>query len=229
MARERPPEAHDVLLIPKLRPRSTAAEDTAEPTGILKMAVTQDGNYEGSELLNVRDSGGRKVYDIARPGPNHGPAFAVLPIRPEPGTQADTCYLINTENLFLPNPWTARDWDAPPLEGDIHSDLPPDSQPAATTPASDDGSSPWPAEGFELLVAGPRGKVFLVRCDGSSGSIQEIDVSRETDIWSQLREGLIVGTVQYAAEQRVVPMVNVTSLDASRGQTTKTADQGGKS
>jgi len=209
MAQQRPPEAHDLLIIPKLRPENAGAADT--PSGLLRLSVKQDGHFEESTPLSVQDKGGRKAYNIARPGQGYGPAFAVLPIRPEPGTQSDTCYLINTENMFLPNPWTAADWDVLPPEG---------VEGAAATqggePPADPDAARWRPDGFDLLVAGPRGKVFRVQCDGSLGTVTPIDLKHETDIWSQLREGLIVGTTK-TSHGEVLPIVNVTGLDTKEG------------
>lgn len=217
MSTERPPEAHDVLLIPRLLPVQLAGQPKPG-SGMLKMSVKESGDYEASIPLSVEDAGGRKAYSVARPSDDYGPAFAVLPIRPEPGTQSDTCYLINTENLFLPNPWTATDWDALPPEGEQEN-----PGPAAAQNQPDPES--WREDGFDLLVAGPRGRVFRVRCDGHRGQVEEIALAQESELWAQLREGLIVGTAKH--DNEILPIVNVTSLNNKRrGNTAKT---GGRS
>jgi hypothetical protein len=203
MSTERPPEAHDVLLIPRLLPLNT---ESGPGSGMLKMSVQENGEYAASTPLGVEDAGGRKAYSVARPSDDYGPAFAVLPIRPEPGTQSDTCYLINTENLFLPNPWTASDWDALPPEGELQN--PPQ------TAARNDAPTEWREDGFDLLVAGPRGKVFRVQWNGQTGGIEQIAVAQESELWAQLREGLIVGTAKHQDE--ILPIVNVTSLNNKR-------------
>lgn len=206
-----PPEAHDVLLIPRLCP---AEEKT--PDGRAKMLVMQvreDGGYNQSHWMEGTEPGARKVYNIARPseaGDAHprGPGFAILPIRPDPGSQYNTCFLINTENLFLPNPWTAADWDA----------LDP-AQEAATPTKEPQSNARWRKEGFDMLVAAPGGRVFHVRggerhAGGSAGaSVEEIDLHDEPEIWAQLREGVVVGTVWCVKLGRVLPIVNATALD----------------
>jgi hypothetical protein len=171
-----------------------------------KMAVQPDGLFDKSVPVDVTDPGGRKVYAIARPGDNYGPGFAVLPIRPDPGSQSDTCFLINTENLFIPNPWTGADWDAFDVAGAPGPDQVQPPSEASVNPS-------WPEEAIPFLVAGPHGKVFLV--DLQKRSVEEVPSLRtETPVWSQLREGLIVGTTTYRNE--VMPIFNLTSVNAAR-------------
>jgi hypothetical protein len=172
------------------------------PTQMLRMAIEPDGSYAKSEWLDVRDSGARKLYNIARPsadaGEPRGPAFAVLPIRPDPASQFGTCFLMNTENLVLGNPWTAADWDA--FEADGFAPPPPLA------------AGGWPDGDFELLVAAAQGKVFHVRRAEGHTAVSEVDLHTEPEIWAQLREGVVVGTVKYEEIGRILPIVNVTSL-----------------
>jgi hypothetical protein len=206
----RPPEAHDVLVIPRLLP--TAIEKAHGPKGMLKMPVQQDGQYDQSQIVDATDEGARKVYGIARPGaPDkdiYGPAFAILPIRPDPGSQSDTCFLINTENLFLPNPWTAADWDAFDIAGS--------AGPGAPSPSRDIPEDPaWSPTMPPFLVAGPGGNVYFV--DVAAGRITAVpDLRLQTSIWTQLREGLVVGTVLY--QGRVTALFNIASLNLARAQ-----------
>jgi len=210
--RPAPPEAHDLLLIPRLVP-STQDLPSGAPK-MLRMALQDDGSYSESEWLDFDALGARKVYNIARPAPpgepQRGPGFAVLPIRPDPGSQYETCYLINTENLVMPNPWTAADWDS---FDDGQGGAP------SRAPAADPGPvAEETPDGFELLVAGPNGKVFHVECDEDgnvSGTAVSLDV--EPEIWGQLREGVVVGTAYYAKDERILPLVNVTSLKVKKG------------
>jgi hypothetical protein len=206
------PEAHDVLLIPPLVPESERL-----PSGqskMLRMPILADGGYGPSEWLDFKERGARKVYNIARPAvadePQRGPGFSVLPIRPDPGSQYETCFLINTENLVLPNPWSAADWDSfDDGEGGTPARAPSVDPEAAAeaTPAA-----------FELLVAGPGGKVFHVTCpDGVNVTGSPVSLELEPEIWGQLREGVVAGTVRYAKVDRVVPIVNVTSLKVGKG------------
>jgi hypothetical protein len=213
--RERPPEAHDVLLIPRLFPPSEKTPDGRAK--MLIMEVKEDGGYKESKWLEGTAPGARKVYNIARPvdaseSPQRGPGFAILPIRPDPGSQFNTCFLINTENLFLPNPWTAANWDAFDPATQIET--------SATKPSEELPPDPdWRQDGFELLIAGPQGKVFHVEggTQKGGGTVQEIDLHEEPEIWAQLREGVIVGTVWCAKLNRVVPIVNATAVDVRKG------------
>jgi hypothetical protein len=213
--REPPPEAHDVLLIPKLVQPGEKLPDGRSK--MLQMSVKEDGSYDASRWLEPQDKGARKVYNVARQAsaadPPRGPGFAILPIRPDPGSQYNTCYLINTENLFMPNPWTAADWDAFDLDDD-------DGEPTDATSAAVAANPDWRESGFEILVAGARGQVFHVKADGKPNgvaSINEVALEAEPEIWGQLREGVIVGTVFYEKEQRVLPLVNAVSLNVPKG------------
>jgi len=46
--------------------------------------------------------------------------------------------------------------------------------------------------------------------------VQEIDLREEPEVWAQLREGVIVGTVWCAKLNRVVPIVNATAVDVKK-------------
>jgi hypothetical protein len=209
-----PPEAHDLLLIPPLVPENERLANGAPK--MLRMAIQADGSYGPSEWLDFDQLGARKVYNIARPtlsDPDptpRGPGFAVLPIRPDPGSQYETCYLINTENLQMPSPWSAADWDA---VDDNRGNAPSRAPATASNPAA--GPAP---SAFEVLLAGPGGKVFHVQCDeGGNVTGTPVDLGVEPEIWAQLREGVVVGSVRYAKNDRIMPIVNVTSVKVKKG------------
>jgi hypothetical protein len=208
-----PPEAHDLLLIPPLVPESERLANGAPK--MLRMAIQADGSYGPSEWLDFDQLGARKVYNIARPtlsDPDptpRGPGFAVLPIRPDPGSQYETCYLINTENLQMPSPWSAADWDA------VDDNLGAPSRARVTAPNS--AARPR-SSAFEVLLAGPAGKVFHVQCDdGGNVTGTPVDLGVEPEIWAQLREGVVVGSVRYAKNDQIMPIVNVTSVKVTKG------------
>jgi hypothetical protein len=76
-------------------------------------------------------------------------------------------------------------------------------------------------DAFEILLAGPMGRVYYVYKDkNAQPQVVEVqDLSRETEIWYQLRNGLVAGTAPYEGEGgRVMPLVNVTSLMTSGGK-----------
>ena len=108
----------------------------------------------------------------------------------------------------MPNPWTAADWDAFDVAGS--------AGPGAPDPSTDVPADPaWSQKTPPFLVAGPGGRVYLV--DVEANRIAEVpDLRLQTSIWTQLREGLIVGTVVY--EGVVVPLFNITSLNLARAQ-----------
>lgn len=118
---------------------------------------------------------------------------------------------MNAENLNYNNLWTEALWSAPQSEED------------ATEP-------PVHPNEFEVLLAGPRGKVLranVERLDAWSpnkpleirdqsgarlATLELLDLKHETEIWNQLRNGTVAGRALIQGEQRVVPLVNVTSL-----------------
>ena len=224
---------HDVLVIGPTKPD----ELTRVPVVKAEGSIDQWGNPEpaGSyrdppEIWDAYDYGFRRTMSIAKPQdwcpPSdvpRGPAFGTLPVKREPASTACVaCYLIDARNFTHHNAWTAEEWN------DIGSD---DLLPASS--ADDDT--------LEVLVAGPRGKVFyldvtlangatnlwdagdteaFVSSDrGSRGSITCVDLRYEGEIWNQLRNGLVAGSVMTQSVKRpgrdsrtAVPIVNMTSL-----------------
>lgn len=177
------------------------------------------------EKWDLLDHGERRVLNVATPAPDaanadaRGPAFALLPVKPDPGSASfPTCYLINVDQLQNPNLWTVEEWNDGP------------DGPNFPTP-------PHP-NGFEVLIAGPRGKVFrllitdLDRWKNETqpftyGEVEDVSLKHEPEIWQQLRNGCIAGRVQLnelshelkqkgSAKPRVVPLVNITALDPQK-------------
>jgi hypothetical protein len=124
-------------------------------------------------------------------GPRRGPIFATLPITPEPGAASTiTCYVINAQNLRYENPYIVEEW---------------------TSAGAGERSLEMP-DGFTLLVAGPKGEIYLFSVDASGPRVRALsdaELKVETDIWQSLRNGMVVGRVLYG--DSVVPLVNVTS------------------
>ncbi|HWO07997.1 MAG TPA: hypothetical protein VNN80_00915 [Polyangiaceae bacterium] len=210
---------HDLLII--------------NPDGVLhRLQVEKRENHpnEGRYLsapavAHYREPGHRKVFNIAHAHAftdarlelvedapavvgDHGPAFAMLPVKPEPASSNWACYLINAQRLAYKNPWTQAAWNDEPDSTEAGNG----GAQRAEAPASSD---------FELLVAGPAGNVVLVRSLGSSHSVTPVDLSQEQDIWSLLRNGCVVGTAEYYnhpdGAPKVVPLVNAACMVAPRG------------
>jgi len=194
-----------------------------------------EGRYVSApEAAHYREPGHRKVFNIAHAHPysenstgaaataavravtssaqssivpqDRGPAFAMLPVKPEPASSNWACYLINAQRLAYKNPWTTVAWN---------------DEPEPTAKAEDgNGTGVAPASGFELLVAGPAGDVYYVNSSGSTPAITPIDLDQEQDIWSQLRNGCVVGTAEYYNHRngpKVIPLVNAACLAAPKG------------
>jgi hypothetical protein len=243
---EAPAEHHDVLVVPPsgvYEPtefvRFPVVKTSQVNQGQLDESKSKKGTYvDPPEVLDPYDYSQRRVMAISRPqdaGPEQhrdvprGVAFGTLPVKAEPAaTACGTCYLINTQNLTFRNAWTAEEWNT--IRG--VPDLP-------AAPSADDDS-------FEVLLAGPRGKVFHLvvnlgeqpqggewkdfwepkgqpkdlGTDPRLGSIECIDLRHETEIWNQLRNGLVAGRVLFqkrvdqpvAGRANPVPLVNITSL-----------------
>lgn len=229
-----PSPFHDVLVI---GPRD--AQDSGEfyRLPVVKVPKPRPGGPERQgayldppERLDLYDYSARRTLAFARPqdwvatpdhtlGDRRGPAFGTLPVKREPAATAClTCYLVDAQNFTHVNAWTAEEW----------SDLGTDDLPAAAT--ADDVD-------FEIFVAGPRGQVFhlhvvLEGADGSSkwqpggapvtlpngaGSLECLDLRHEMEIWNQLRNGVVAGSVDGARKKRrsdgtTIPLVNITSL-----------------
>lgn len=182
------------------------------------------------EKLDMYDYAQRRVLsngypqdwgDLAKTD-KRGPAFATIPVKPEPGaTACGACYLINAENLSFRNAWTQEEWNslgAPDL-------------PAA--PSADDPT-------LDVLLAGPQGMVFeihltldewrpghsqaITRNGVKCGEVRCLDLRYETELWQQLRNGLVVGRVQLNRNEQVMALVNVTSISVEDEQPDEAAE-----
>ncbi|MFZ5894977.1 MAG: hypothetical protein ACOY0T_28210 [Myxococcota bacterium] len=214
--------------------KNPAASPTEPPSGgQLEPPGNPDevpGNYvDKPEKLDLFDYAERRTMAIARPQDwgarvdrTRGPAFGTLPVKREPAaTHCFACYLVDAQNLSFRNAWTAEEWN------EIGAD---DLEPH---PSADD-------EKLELLLAGPRGKVFYVKLDleragqdlwpcgrgtlleNGSGYIESLNLRFEVEIWNQLRNGVVAGRVMSQRKAALdgklpedvdyVPLVNVTSL-----------------
>lgn len=231
-------ELHDILLIPPAPkndiPATTPEEFYRFPVVKVTDGALRKGTYPHvPEVWDRQDVGQRKVYGIAHPdqvrsdgipADARGPAFAIMPIKPEPGSSSCAfCYLINAQQILSPNAWTAEEWDAPGAR---------DLEAEANATRTD----------AEALLALPRGvvlrlrvtdldaldtfpsspKVATVTADGVTYELQPVALKNETEIWSELRNGCIAGRVFHRQRGRVIPLLNVTSLmrtEPARGGT----------
>jgi hypothetical protein len=191
-----PDDNHDVVIVPRRG-------------GVQRFPVNRaTGVYDKLPQEYPRgDIGGRKARAVIDPSRKFGPAFAVAPTRPEPAAQNGTCVLVNQHNVRVRNPWTtARLNNEPAADGAEKDPF------NVALPSSDQ------SDAFEVLLAGPAGKVYLARktAGAVAPTIEELpDVGVEGEIWYQLRSGFIAGSVHCFHEGKVIPMVNVTSLSLS--------------
>lgn len=149
----------------------------------------------------------RHIHNLANPAVTEeeprprGPVFATLPVTAEPSAASIvTCYVINPNNLIYRNAYTAEEWFSPGAE----------ERPGPTIP-----------DDFDLIVAGPRGRIYHleVRDGGETATCKQLshdELKVETEVWDQLRNGTVVGRVLFREE--IVPLVNVTSVQPERKQ-----------
>lgn len=197
-SREQLERVHDAFLIP-------------ENGRIYKFEAAKSAG-SGSELgsfsappveLGPNEEGYRRVRNAAQLGEvdkPRGPALSVLPRKPDPATSQICCYLVNGKNIRASNVWTVPAWNSEPTSDDrglLH-------------PASE------PSPALEILVAGGAPEVYKVRIESSgqglSVSAAAVDLGREGELYGQLRDGLVAGTVWYEAESKVLPVVNTCAL-----------------
>jgi hypothetical protein len=221
-------DLHDILLIPPA-PKNDAPATTPEEFYRFAVVKVTDGALRrgtyphAPEVWNRNDVGQRKVYGIAHPeqvqsygtsSDARGPAFAVMPIKPEPGSSSCAfCYLINAQQVLSPNAWTAEEWNAPGG---------PDFDAEANANRTE----------VEVLLALPRGIVLRLRvtdlhrldtfparatvatatADGVTYELEPVALKNESEIWGELRNGCIAGRVFHRQRDRVIPLLNVTAL-----------------
>jgi hypothetical protein len=187
-------DTHDVVIVPRRG-------------GVQRFRVDREkGVYtEPPQEFARSETGGRKARAVIKPSKEFGPALAIAPTRPEPAAQNGTCVLINQHNVRIRNPWTTARLNNEPAS----------SQAAAPDPFQQPLPDRDQRDEFDVLLAGPAGKVYLVRkAAGAAPTITELgNVGVEGEIWYQLRSGFIAGSVHCFQEDKVIPMVNVTSLE----------------
>jgi hypothetical protein len=176
---------------------------------LYKFKVEKTGDEHGAYLeppvaTPPTERGARKVYNIADPcgpgedvsteNPQRGPALSTLPVTADPSASSFlTCYLLNVKNLTYRTPWTMEEWnDSPNSKDEAYEDIP--------TPSS-----------FSLVVGAPDGSAFLIRKDGSEFKVEEVPLQYESEVWNQLRNGCVAGSVRLT-NGNIVPLVNVASL-----------------
>jgi len=151
--------------------------------------------------VDFKDLAYRRVMRIANPGAR-GPAFAVLPNKPDPSTSQISCYLINSENIRASNPWTKEAWNAEP-----DPDTTPLQEPIR--PAADGR--------LDFLVAGSSGNVFRIQFndDDVPGTpvVDVLPLGDETEVYIQLRNGLVSGSAHCFSAGSVLPLVNIAAIE----------------
>jgi hypothetical protein len=171
---------------------------------LYKFPVDPNGGYtKPPETPAYSDPNLRHIHNVANPGRTEepplprGPVFATLPITDEPTAASFiTCYVINPKNLIYRNAYTAEEWFSPGAK----------EAPGPTIP-----------DDFDLIVAGPKGRIYLMQVTGNGTKstcrqLQRQELKHEMDLWEQLRNGTVVGRVLFG--EKVVPMVNVTSVQS---------------
>ena len=192
-------EDHDLLVIPKLGElqRVLVAKrpwEDGRPQG-------PGGTYVGLEPVSApEEPGNRKALSVARPEGDRlsGPAFAAMPVKPEPASSFYTCFLVNGDNVRFQNDWTAAEWN--------------------DFPGAADAEQPnWRPVDFEMLIGAQQGVVFHLTVSGGKHQLERVqNLGNEAEIWTQLRAGVVAGRVRYLGHPRnpgaILPLVNVTAL-----------------
>lgn len=214
----KPVQHHDILFF--------GPAQVQKPHEMYRFPVEKTGPDAGQfkqkpELLDYVDFEQRRVTTIshsaewgneARRDVHRGMAFGTLPVKEEPSASScGLCYLVNAENLNFVNAWTAEEWNGIPGGEDLE---------AAPTAA---------ATKFDLLIGAPLGKVLHLKVrkldkwegkresfefgkHGGFGSIESVDLRFESEIWNQLRNGVVAGRALRRDSVEPLPIVNVTSL-----------------
>ena len=174
---------------------------------LYKFPVNEDGTYTKKPTAPAYSEPNlRHIHNLANPGLTEekprprGPVFATLPVTAEPGPASiSTCYVINPNNLIYRNAYTAEEW---------------------FFAGTEERSGPTVDDDFDLIVAGPKGRIYLmeVRNQGTAVACSQVGqqtLKHETDLWDQLRNGTVVGRVLF--RDKIVPLVNVTSVQPEAG------------
>jgi hypothetical protein len=207
----RNPLEHDILVAR----RHPTGKQYFKITGVRETGTggrpTERAQYTKVEEQLPSDSGYRGVVGFAcaetqrqlgaHADAPRGPALATLPLHPDPTASAScTCYLLNPENVTYETSWTTEEWSDQQVQ--------PTDNPIVT------------ADAFELLVAGPAGKVYLIsKAEGADPVARPVPIEREPELWSTLRGGTVAGSVRIVSlndTPRVIPVVNVQALMPSK-------------
>jgi hypothetical protein len=207
----RNPLEHDILVAR----RHPTGKQYFKISGVREIGTggrpTERAQYTKVEEQLPSDGGFRGVVGFAcaetqrQQGENaeapRGPALATLPLHPDPTASAScTCYLLNPENVTYETSWTTEEWSDQQVQ--------PTDNPIVT------------ADVFELLVASPAGKVYLIsKVEGAAPVSRVVPIDREPELWSTLRGGTVAGSVRVVSlddHPRVLPVVNVQALMPSR-------------
>lgn len=197
-------DQHDVIILPKnaVAPRVGVGHAAVQRFKINRAT----GRYLPPEELPAHVSGGRKARSLGAPGEGYGPGISLAPTRPEPAAQNGTCIIVNQQHLRICNAWTAARLDNEPPQRPTDASATVPDEPdiyREKLPLRDQKSD------FEMLVASGQGKVFLVK---SNAEPEPLDLTHESEIWYQLRNGFVAGSVYCEKIKGVLPMVNVLSL-----------------
>jgi hypothetical protein len=214
-AKKRP--HHDVLLI---RDEVESPGSRLERFRVDKISgVFQESRRGNKDPVKPHDEGYRPTMNLGSTGRAEaiprGPILSALPLHPSPAASGGTtCYLVNAQNLNYTTTWTADEWNDRPGGPDG-----PDAE-AYVRPDS-----------FSLLIASPAGKVYYLEKKvgpdqqhipvGVPGSYEfrEVDLRYEAEIWTQLRNGCVIGSAMFekrpgagSRKEKIVPLVNIDSL-----------------
>ncbi len=180
-------DVHDLLVIPsnkKLYRARASTDGFATPT-----------------VLDFYDDDYRNVMNIAQVDeavdPPRGPAFSVLPNKPDPSTSQISCYLVSSQHLRAANPWTTEAWSSEP--NPKTTGLTPDPRPRDDAKVA-----------LDFLVAGPDGTVSRVQGGAAPKALPNL--GEESEIYGQLRNGLVAGSVWCRQANAVLPIINITAL-----------------
>jgi hypothetical protein len=208
----RNPLEHDILVARRHRNSHQFFKVEAERELGAYGELTERAQYTGVREQRPWDPGFRAIIGFACPETQsrggdlsqelRGPALATVPLHPDPTASAScACYLFNPENVTYETAWTTEEWSDQQLQATDRE-----------IKTSDD---------FELLIAVPDGKVYLVskKVGEKLPTSKEVPVKDEPELWSALRGGTVAGSVMLLSMEgcpKVVPVVNVEALMPSK-------------
>lgn len=183
---------HDLLIVPtdgalyRIPASSKANEGFLPPQNV---DFTDAAHRRVMRLARLNDARGKR-----------GPAFAVLPNKPDPSTSQICCYLVNSENVRASNPWTKGAWNAEPDPDTLglRQDL----------SHRTDGR-------LEVLIAGVTGNLFHLEFAEDAPQcalLRVLPLATESEAYGQLRNGVVAGTVYCNHTKTITPIVNITAF-----------------